>query len=286
MGYDLFLKRRDGAYDRTQFLEYFSKRDWYKVQENQAWYENEDTGVYFSFDLDEPSEGAASHFPIALRVNFCRPSYVIAEVETEVTILVNRFDMIAFDPQSDVEDEEYQKELLIAGWHKSNEWAISTYLRDPGNRSAVWSIPSARLTEIWTWNRQRRSRQAHYGASKFVPRIGFIKRDRDVLSAVIWPDGAPSLLPPVEYLIIMRQARSSTPFGEPVDEILLSWQDAQRVLERHGLRQPEGGVLLEYDHPPADVAFFLRSLPAADNEISMIGADRVLDREIVDKHMR
>ena len=111
MSYDLFLQCHDDSYDRGQFLEYFRAREWCKIQGSQAWYQNEDTGAYFSFELSEPSETEEPpQLPISLNVNFFRPSYFIAEVETEVTALVHQFDMIVFDPQ-------IPGELLRGRWH-------------------------------------------------------------------------------------------------------------------------------------------------------------------------
>jgi hypothetical protein len=189
MTYDLFLQCRDGTYDRAQFLEFFRAREWYKINGSQAWYENEDTGVYFSFELSEPSEGGEPpQLPISLNVNCFRPSYFIAEVETEVTALVQRFDMIAFDPQlGGMGEGEYQGELLIAGWNSGNEFAFSTFLKDPEHRTGLLSLPSATLAEIWTWNRKRGALQARFGDSKFVPRVSFIRIDEGVSTAVAFP---------------------------------------------------------------------------------------------------
>jgi hypothetical protein len=289
MSYDLFLQCRDGTYDPTQFLEYFRACEWYKIQGSQAWYENEDTGVYFSFELSEPSEeGEPPHLPVSLNVNFFRPSYFIAEVETEVTALVHRFDMIVFDPQFDGMGEgEYQKELLIAGWNRGNEFAFSTFLKDPGHRTNLLSMPSAKLRKIWTWNRERRALQAQYGNSKFVPRITFIRLDQGVSSAVIWPDGIPSIVPPVDRLIVVRQTLAPRRlFRRVEDRTLLAWQDAQPMFERYGSRQPDNAILLDYDRPPGEVASFIRSLPCGNREISMVSADQILDRELIDKHTR
>jgi hypothetical protein len=289
MSYDLFLQCRDGAYDRTQFLEYFRAREWYRIQGSQAWYENEDTGVYFSFELSEPSEkGQPPQLPISLNVNFFRPSYFIAEVETEVTALVHQFDMIVFDPQlNGMGEGEYQKELLIAGWNHGNEFAFSTFLKDPEHRADLLSMPSAKLGKIWTWNRERRALQARYGDSKFVPRISFIRLDHEVSSAVVWPDGIPSVIPPVDCLIVIREALAPRRlFRRVEDRTLLAWQDAQPMFERYGSRQADNAILLDYRRPPDELASFVRSLPGGNREISMVSADQILDRELVDKHTR
>ncbi|MBN2433604.1 MAG: hypothetical protein JXQ27_19220 [Acidobacteria bacterium] len=51
MSYDLFfLTRQDGPTD-SSLLAYFSNRPRDQVGENQAFYSNEDTGVYFSWDV-------------------------------------------------------------------------------------------------------------------------------------------------------------------------------------------------------------------------------------------
>jgi hypothetical protein len=289
MSYDLFLQCRDGTYDGIQFLEFFHAREWYKVRGNQAWYENEDTGVYFSYELSEPSEkGDPPQLPISLNVNFFRPSYFIAEVEAEVTALVHRFDMVVFDPQiNGMGEGEYQKELLIAGWNLGNEFAFSRFLKDPEDRAKLLSMPSAKLRQIWMWNRERRARQAQCGDSKFVPRICFIRLDEDISSAVVWPDGIPSVIPPVDRLLVIRQELAPRRlFRRVEDRALLAWQDALPMFERYGSRQPDDAISLDYDRPPGEVAGFIRSLPGGNQEVATVSADQVLDRELVDKYSR
>jgi hypothetical protein len=289
MSYDLFLWSRDGSHDRSQLLEFFRAREWYRVDEGQAWYENDDTGVYFSFDLSEPSETEAPpQLCVSLNVNYFRPSYFIAEVETEVTALVHRFDMVVFDPQEGGMGEgEYQNELLIAGWSQGNEFAFSTFLKDPKQRGSPLSMPSAELGRIWTWNRQRRALQARCGDSKFVPRICFIRLDHGVASAVVWPDGIPSVIPCVDRLIVIRKALAPRRlFRSADDRVLLTWQDALPMLKRYGSSEPNNSIVLDYDQPPEQMASFVRSLPGGNQEIALVSPDQVLDRELVEKYSR
>jgi len=289
MSYDLFLQRRDGTYEPEQFLDYFRAREWYRINGRQAWYANEDTGVYFSFELHEPSkDGDPAPYPISLNVNFFRPSYFILGVEPEVTALVHHFDMVVFDPQIDGMGEgEYNKELLISGWNHGNEFAFTTFFGEPKKRGNPLCLPSAKLMKIWTWNRDRKALQAQYGELKFVPRISFIRLNQDVFSAVVWPDAIPSVVPPVDFLIVIRQALAPRRlFRRVEDRTLLAWEDAHQLFERHGSRQPGDAILLDYNRPLNDVARFIRSLPGGNREIAMITADQVLDRELVDKHLR
>jgi hypothetical protein len=51
MSYDLFFTEPEISLQ--QFETYFANRNLYKVENAQAWYENEDTGVYFCFDYSD-----------------------------------------------------------------------------------------------------------------------------------------------------------------------------------------------------------------------------------------
>ena len=83
-----------------------------------------------------------------MNVNYFRPSYIV-EVEAEVTALVHRFDMMVFDPQDGgMDDDEYQKELLIEGWREGNEFAFSTFLKNPNQRGGLLSMPAAELVNL------------------------------------------------------------------------------------------------------------------------------------------
>lgn len=55
MSYDLFLIRTSPSLRRQDFEAYFQNRPHYTLNENktQAWYENDTTGVYFSFDFEK-----------------------------------------------------------------------------------------------------------------------------------------------------------------------------------------------------------------------------------------
>ena len=52
MSYDLYLKPRSGDFSQDRFLSYLQGRSPYSVQGQHALYQNEDTGVHFSFEED------------------------------------------------------------------------------------------------------------------------------------------------------------------------------------------------------------------------------------------
>lgn len=54
MSYDLyFQKPKSEEFPYQEFISYFKSRSRYKVENGQAFYENEDTGVYFLMEHNE-----------------------------------------------------------------------------------------------------------------------------------------------------------------------------------------------------------------------------------------
>jgi hypothetical protein len=282
MSYDLFFKPRDGAFDRGRFVEYFRLREHYEVDSPQVWYRNEDTGVYFLFELQEPDHGV---LPVALNINLYRPTYFILEAEPEITDFVHHFDLVVSDPQvHGMGEGEYQIGLLISGWNHGNEFAYSALLGDAKKRDNVFSFPSAKLMQIWTWNRGRKRLQTQIGDSKFVPRVIFVRIEQQVFSAAVWPDGIPALIPPVDYLIVPRKEMAPKRlFRRVEDRVLLAWADANPLLERYGSRRYGDAIALDYDRPPREVASFVESLRNDDRQVIGVSADQVLDRELIEK---
>jgi hypothetical protein len=139
VSYDLFFKSRVGLFDQTRFVEYFRLRDHYEVASTQVWYKNEDTGVYFSVEFQETEA-----LPVALSINFFRPTYFILEAEPEITDFVRHFDLVVSDPQiHGMGEGEYQIDLLISGWDHCNEFACSAFVNDTTQRGDVLSLPRA-----------------------------------------------------------------------------------------------------------------------------------------------
>jgi hypothetical protein len=71
LSYDLFFRGRThaSAPPTEQILDYFAARPLYQLKGTQAWYSNEDTGVYFSFECqsnaDENDEDERAEEPTA-----------------------------------------------------------------------------------------------------------------------------------------------------------------------------------------------------------------------------
>lgn len=123
MSYDLFFIEPEIT--QEQFETYFSGRYHYKVENNQAWYENEDTGVYFCFDYsNEPEEDPeVPNASVAFNLNFYRPHFFALEAEPEVQRFVSYFGFKIHDPQTHgMGDGPYSRDGFITGWNYGNEF--------------------------------------------------------------------------------------------------------------------------------------------------------------------
>jgi hypothetical protein len=102
MSFDLFF-----CWQRQEQLDFRAVRSWarsldyFEQKENQLWYRNEETGVYFSLDfareLAEDSEGpdiprGYSDTGLSFNLNFNRPSYFGHEAMPIVENLAAKFD--------------------------------------------------------------------------------------------------------------------------------------------------------------------------------------------------
>lgn len=291
MSYDLYFKARDGAnIDEQQFLNYFQQQRHYQIQDSQAWYVNEATGVDFCFTLTPLAEAYAPHgepYPVALNIHYFRPDYFIREVEPEVTAFVRAFDLLVSDPQLDGMGEgEYDAIGLIAGWNSGNEFAHSVLLQEPKYRDAVRHLPGSQLHQAWQWNYRRLMRQTQAGPATFVPDVLLMQVADETATVAIWPDGMPMVVPKVDYLCVRREALAPRRWfrRQKKDMAFVPWSQVEPLLLQHGQSELDGSITLHYPAPPSVVSKFIRRLPTQDFPVTLLKAGSVLTRELVLAH--
>lgn len=287
MSYDLFFKPRAGTFKSERFAEYFGQRPPYRVEGPQAWYENEDTGVYFVFELqDEAEHEEGEYFPVALNVNFFRPSPFGLEAEPEVKAFVDAFDMAVSDPQiHGMGDGEYSSELFLSGWNHGNEAGYAAILRDPAYRENLISLPTDDLIGAWSWNRARNDLQLELGESKFVPRVMFVLIDGQPATAAVWPDGIPIAVPRVDYFLVPRKELAPRRFLRRIDDqALISQEHVMPIFRRFAATRTDGTLVLNYVNAPREIKAFVEGLTSNKREITGVAADKVLNRELVVKY--
>lgn len=286
MSYDLYMKPRSGLFSQDRFLSYFRNRPPYVVEGQQAWYHNEDTGVYFSFELNSgqgQDANPASGYPVLFNMDFFRPSFFALEAEPELRQVVEELDFTVLDPQTDGMGEgEYDSSRFLSGWKVGNQFGYSAMLRDPTNRPDISSLPASKLERIWRWNHARGEVQGKLGEAVFVPRIMFFKEEGAVTPAVVWSDGIPTAFPnDIDSVVIfLKDLAPRTLFRRK--EIIASarWEVIRPLVERFG-RSHGDAIVGNYVTPPKEVVSFLQSLRPLAHGLVGISADSVLDAELV-----
>lgn len=288
MSYDLFFKPRVGSFEPSRFFEYFNGRENYKAEGNQAWYQNEDTGVYFVFELqDEAEHEEGEYFPVALNVNYFRPSFFGLEAEPEARGFVDSFNLTVSDPQTNgMGDGEYSSELFIGGWNHGNEFGYSAILSEQENREDLVSLPTDDLIRAWRWNRNRSELQRELGGSRFVPRVMFMLIGDRPVTAAVWPDGIPIAVPRVDYFFVPRKELAPRRFLRRVeDHTLVSHDEVLPVFRKFATTRFDGTLVLDYVNAPKEIKSFVEALPGNEREVTGVSADKVLDRELVQKYV-
>ena len=157
MSYDLYFKlRKPEPLPFGAFAAHFQPRRNYKVLPQQAICQNEDTGVYFSFDLGKlQNEERTDLLPIKFNLNYMRPHVFALEAEPEVRMLVKRFDLLVIDPQiGGMGEGEYSTDGFLAGWNKGNDIGYRAVL-DTHMDEVMLTLPAPRIEECWRWNYAR-----------------------------------------------------------------------------------------------------------------------------------
>lgn len=284
MSYDLYFVGNAGP-SQDEFFGYFRDRPCYELNDNQAWYRNEDTGVYFCFDFNvtgdsDPLESDANLGWASFNINYNRPHYFADEALPELKAFVRRFACLVSDPQNDgMGDGEFAPDGFLRGWNSGNKFASKAVASSADTTEPI-TRPSAELHSIWEWNLRRKSFQKELGEHVFVPRISFFRVAGVVHTASIWADGIPVVLPKTDIVAVYRDELAPKRwFRRRAGLALASWADVMAIIG--GFRSQSAPLIhyyAEYRERPEDVAHWVRSLPSAP-ALEGVSMDSVLDSE-------
>ena len=267
MSYDLIFTAATGAGPITQesFIAYFGGREHYEINGSQAWYSNEDTGVYFVFEFEHDPETIEFH------LNLYRPSFFALEAAPELESFAGHFNAAVEDLQLDeMVGNTFHAEDFVRGWNSSNARG-SLALRQDGGLTPPAVYPRARLLEIWQWNFTRARRQLEIRDEVFVPRISFANHGGEVRSWAIWPDAIRTLLPRVDDVVIVREELARRRwFRRKEETVIAPWEAiGPNIHANYTAPPPEIVALATRDWPPLDKKTFVAVSP-----------DSVLDAEL------
>jgi hypothetical protein len=274
MSYDLDLFFEPPV-PRSRVLQYFAARKRYTVEENNAVYQNMDTGVYFWMRLQDRrnlllQKNVAS---AAFEINYGRPSFFGTEAEIELSDFVATFQARIEDGQMyGMGNGPYSREGFLKGWNFGNVFSTRLALLKSFNLS---SMPADQLRAAWEWNYHLAER-AWRNPSLVVPTVMFLRIEGRPSTVAVWGDGMPILLPKVDYMLIGRHVGDEKQIG------LAPWSAITDVIERAGFDAADDPIKLAYFTTPTPIKDLVANIPAIGvKALERLRVDEILDDELI-----
>lgn len=155
MSYDLYLNR-SAPVSSDEFHAFFAERPMFRTANTQAVYDNEDTGVYFIFNLAAGAESEEPSHKISFNLNYFRPHFFAREAAPQLAAVIDSFGFGIHDPQNDgMGDGPFSEEGFLRGWDHGNAFGYHAVLKSDTPPAAVYSRPTTELDAIWRWNREK-----------------------------------------------------------------------------------------------------------------------------------
>jgi hypothetical protein len=307
MSYDLYLYRREGAapLKKKGFQSYFKERPNFTLKGTQAHYNNEKTGVYFTFDYDDgkgkdgdPEDPNATREHIYLNINYFRPHIFGLEAERVLTALVRDLDLVVSDPQNEGMGEgEYTPEGFLRGWNAGNRFGHQAYLalEQKGEKLVTQHhvLPTKTLRACWEWTYGIDSLYEYFhddDIDVFIPQVMYAQCDGALRTLCVWPQLIPTALPAVDLVLVLRNELPKR-FAKGVEptNAVVPWKEVRKAASAFevasGKKAPGLKYLLlgygEAKKAPAELVEFVRGLPAFTGALQLVRTDQILDEELV-----
>lgn len=218
MSYDLyFYKQQNQQISTTDISDYLTNNLCSPNDESNQWfYENDDTEVYFSFDLNEPETDAEAieletipdfdYTRFTFNLNFLRPDFFGREAFLFVEQLINDLNIYVVNPQATADEEVPTKPVegsLYKNWSEINARQCAHFYEE----LELNYYPLASSDAVWKHNFTRYQVQDALGEEFFVPRIVVLQTlvDKRVITLSIWPEHLPLLVPQVDYFLLVKK---------------------------------------------------------------------------------
>jgi hypothetical protein len=231
MSYDLyFYKHKDCKTTDSDIRSYLGERIQNTENADQFWYENKETGVYFSFeynksDLDDESLEGFEEFDNTnwmFNINFLRPQFFGLEAFPFVGSLINDLDLIVLNPQvgGDETLAKYSDKDLFENWSNINARHSSDFFKE----YELYYLDLDKSNKSWEFNQNRFALQDKLGEMTFVPGIFYFKEHKTglIYTLCVWPEHISTIIPQVDYFIIQKKIKKI--FGTKESSGLVSYE--------------------------------------------------------------
>lgn len=288
MSYDLYFKGRDSQakFKLESVRGFFDQRKNYQLTDAQAIYQNSVTGVYFSFDFEETTDGEPSEaLPVTFCLNFYRPHIFGLEAELEVRAFVKALNLFVSDPHiGGMGEGEYSTEGFLAGWNIGNRFAYSAVSQgQPDLKPLV--LATTQIETCWRWNFAITSLQERLGDQVFVPRYMFVEHEGKAVRMIVWPDGIPTAIPESDVIAIPRKSILGKRFFGPKEDVMfVLWNDVQPLLEQFPRKMESPPYyFLSYSEVPVSVTEWIRKISSGLRKPTGVAIDKILNLELMEE---
>lgn len=213
MSYDLyFFKKKDSTVRKEEIVEYLNqKRNNISDNKDQWFYQNDSTGVYFSFDFNTPGgdemfEDISDEFVytgFSFNINFIRPQFFGKEAFPFVNDFVSHFGFYIVNPQGDATPRRFEKGELQKEWEETNLRFAKSHFEE----MELNFLDEKTSNYTWDYCSLKDDLQEELGEDYFVPTIFYIKphNSREIKTLCVWTEGIPFVLPKTDYVAILKK---------------------------------------------------------------------------------
>ena len=299
MSFDLFFCWREHKrIDFEAVVKWAETIGCFKRESSQLWYQNPDTGVYFSIDYaatplgdpeDSPVPADCNDTGLSFNLNYNRASFFGYEAMPVVARLVKDFSLGIYNPQSGEDGDGARYDLdgkrLLDSWLDHNRRATSALLQQ--NAAHQQHMPTAKSLRMWRYMSHKKDLEQRLAAEDiFVPKIVPLrhKEGRKLELGFVCSEGIYCLVPAVDWVFIVRQKKRFFKSKGDTEIGIISYATFLELMGH--LLQPfdEHNVKQIKRESAEEMTRIIRRFDLPDNrgDFKLVGMDSFIDSEIAE----
>lgn len=212
MSFDLyFCSRQARELDFGEVVGWSGRYSAFKRSaETQLFYENGDTGVYFSLDYLPPADRTGLEIPVdvllvglSFNLNFLRPNFFATEAMPIVESLTQEFNLMIFDPQANNGARALSSAQLVDSWSEHNRWAVAAAFNEDVE---FFYLPHDKAAGFWGYMRDYPNLAKELESDDvFVPRQFLLAPNNSLQAgtAIVWTQGIHLLVPRTDWIYVV-----------------------------------------------------------------------------------
>jgi len=221
MSFDLyFYTQKNHSLSSEQIASFLLAHGCVREGEFPQWvYNNEATGVYFSFEIQPENEDPEDieifdsfenfdNTNFTFNINFIRPNFFALEAFPFVEKFISELNLYALNPQSQEDGDNPRKETADAyysDWSRANQATSAEYFDEFG----LIHFPLEKSNDYWRYNFHKDEMQETLGDEYFVPSLLLTSRAAtgELITLSTWTQHIPNVFPPADYFVISRKRK-------------------------------------------------------------------------------